>query len=93
MTLTDLATWFADTMPESNRAAHRTFAQTCGFFWQPCPLCGSEFGGHEWRDIDGKPATIPDPDRPGPDNGGYRGTAICPACTRAGRGRHPWETQ
>lgn len=20
-----------------------------GYFWQPCPLCGEPFGGHEWR--------------------------------------------
>lgn len=19
-----------------------------GYFWQPCPLCGECFGGHEW---------------------------------------------
>jgi hypothetical protein len=20
-----------------------------GFFWMPCPICGKNFGGHEWR--------------------------------------------
>ena len=21
-----------------------------GFFWLPCPLCGENFGGHEWSE-------------------------------------------
>jgi hypothetical protein len=65
------------------RRAHQLYAWLAGWFWTPCPLCGAKFGGHEWRDIDGKPSVIPVPDKPG------TGTAICPACTRAGLGRHP----
>ncbi|MCT9010541.1 hypothetical protein [Streptomyces rhizosphaerihabitans] len=38
-------------------------------------------GGHEWRDIGGLVSHIPAPDTPGIVKG------ICPACTRAGRGR------
>ena len=62
------------------RTLNRLFANVFGYFWLPCPLCGQEFGGHEWRDIDGKPSFIPalDPHR--------SGRAICPDCTRAGKG-------
>ena len=77
--LIDLAHRFAAVVPEAERATHRVFAKALGFFWIPCPLCGAEFGGHEWRDIDGKCSSIP----AGEPN---TGTAICPACTRAGRG-------
>jgi hypothetical protein len=63
------------------RLFNKLRAKWGGFFWIPCPLCGREFGGHEWRNIDRKPSSIPHPDgRPG------HGTAICPDCTRAGKG-------
>ena len=67
-------------IPERWRWAHRLYANAFGYFWAPCPLCGRDFGGHEWGDIDGKPASIP---RENPWT--YR--AICPWCTREGRGR------
>lgn len=52
-----------------------------GYFWIPCPLCNQMFGGHEWRDYDGNPMSIPHPDGvPG------HGIGICPDCTRAGKG-------
>ena len=76
----DLATWFAEHYPEGERTGHKLFAQAFGYFWAPCPLCKVEFGGHEWRDIDGKVAAIPVSGDP------RRGTAICPTCTRAGKG-------
>jgi hypothetical protein len=52
------------------------------------------FGGHEWKDIDGKPSTIPDPDHmkiflSGISNRNLRialGLAICPDCTKDGKG-------
>lgn len=69
---------FARLVPERWRWAHRAFANFAGYFWTDCPLCGREFGGHEWRDINGMISATPKPD------GGH--TAICPACTRAGRG-------
>ena len=59
-------------------------ANTSGYFWLPCPLCGIEFGGHEWsyKDYD-KPPHIPDPSGlPG------RYVGICPYCTKAGRGHN-----
>lgn len=71
-------------IPESWREAHRLYAALCGFFWLSCPLCRCAFGGHEWRDIDGKPGQIPDTFDPGEG----RTVAICPPCTRAGRGAH-----
>lgn len=70
-------------IPEPLRLAHHAYARFRGFFWLPCPLCGRKFGGHEWRDIDGKPSSIPDPD-PALSPGTLQG--ICPKCTRAGRG-------
>ncbi|MFB4275766.1 hypothetical protein ACBJ59_10775 [Nonomuraea sp. MTCD27] len=71
---------FALLVPESWRRAHRAFADILGYFWTPCPLCGREFGGHEWRDTNGMIAATPKPD-------GTGDTAICPTCTRAGRGQ------
>ena len=68
------------------RIVHRFYAWTLGYFWIPCPLCGRYFGGHEWREIDGKPDSVPDP-RGGADIGLSR--AICPICTAEGRGQHP----
>jgi hypothetical protein len=70
-------------IPERLRWAHRWYARANGYFWAPCVLCGREFGGHEWRDIGGKPSGVylnpPSMD----------GTAICPWCTRDGKGQRP----
>jgi hypothetical protein len=63
------------------RAVHRAYAYVAGYFWLPCPLCGAMCGGHEWRDRDGLPSSVPDP---GGDP--HRRVGICPDCTRAGRG-------
>jgi hypothetical protein len=60
------------------------FASLHGYFWLPCPLCGIDFGGHEWRDGEpDKPSHIPDP---GGIPGLFKG--ICPYCTEAGRGSY-----
>ena len=68
-------------IPERYRLAHRNYAAAHGYFWIPCPLCGYEFGGHEWRHIDGKRASVYlNSAKP------TTGTAICPPCTRAGKG-------
>jgi hypothetical protein len=69
------------------RALHRLYAALRGYFWEPCPLCGQHFGGHEWKDRVGKPSTIPAPDG---TPGHFAG--ICPDCTRAGRGQPEPET-
>ena len=68
-------------IPERWRLAHLNYAAAHGYFWIPCPLCGYEFGGHEWRHIDGKRASVYlNSAKP------TTGTAICPPCTRAGKG-------
>lgn len=69
-------------IPQTWRGAHKQYADAFGFFWLPCPLCGGMFGGHEWREVDGKCATIPDP-----ESGPNMSKGICPQCTRDGRGR------
>lgn len=71
---------FAHVVPERWRWAHRWFAQFAEYAWQPCPVCGRDFGGHEWRDLDGKTSLIPNP----ASEFGHLG--ICPPCTRASRG-------
>ncbi len=73
--------WFAMVVPFWLRAAHRWYANRRGMFWLPCPLCGVEFGGHEWRSVGGRLASVPDPT--GPRN---MSVGICPRCTKAGRG-------
>jgi len=65
----------------TQRDVHEFYARTHRYFWLPCPLCGEEFGGHEWQDIDGKPSAIfREPEAPN------KGTGICPKCTAAGLG-------
>ena len=63
----------------------RIHAVSEGYFWLPCPLCGREFGGHEWRSVGGHVSDIPD--NPGVD---LTGTGICPDCTAAGEGCRAW---
>jgi hypothetical protein len=67
-------------IPERWRRAHRLYAALYGFGWLPCPLCGLLFSGHEWRDIGGRSSVLLYLGRP------HEGTAICPQCTRSGRG-------
>lgn len=52
----------------ATRAAARSEAAARGLFWLPCPLCGVEFGGHEWE----HDATIP--------ASASQNRAICPPC-------------
>jgi hypothetical protein len=73
--------WFATLVPYRARWAHRRYADALGYFWLPCPLCTRPFGGHEWRPVAGREASIPDP-LAGPGSS----VGICPRCTRAGRG-------
>lgn len=63
------------------RPFHWLYATLLGYFWLPCPCCGTRFGGHQWRDRNGLPGEISaNPDRP------WQITALCPTCTLAGRG-------
>lgn len=52
-----------------HRARRRATAFLRGYFWMPCPLCGHEFGGHEWRGYLMLPGS-----EPGMSHG------VCPAC-------------
>jgi hypothetical protein len=81
--------WPRHLVPYRFRAVHRWWANLAGFFWTPCPLCGQPFGGHEWRDVNGKVSTVPNPMKPPVKRGPYASTSsigICPVCTEAGRG-------
>ena len=31
------------------RWLNKLYANSHGYFWLPCPLCGEMFGGHEWH--------------------------------------------
>lgn len=52
---------------------------TPGWAWAPCPLCGLYSGGREWDTEGSHVASVPTPER-------GVAHAICPPCTRAGRG-------
>lgn len=58
------------------RYLNKLYANIFQYFWLPCESCGQNFGGHEWRDIDGKSSAID-------------GKGICPDCTKAGKGNYP----
>jgi hypothetical protein len=64
--------------PVHARNLHRVYAQTHGFFWLPCDLCGTYYGGHEITDL------IPDPLK---GEGWFRG--ICPFCSARRNGGTP----
>ena len=72
-----------DPLVMRERVLAASAASAGGYFWLPCPLCGLEFGGHEWlRGTAQNPSSIRLPgDAPGASTG------ICPFCTMAGRGR------
>jgi hypothetical protein len=63
-----------DPAVKARRLAARVIAAVGGYFWLPCPICREMFGGHEWRDYDGHQSYV------------LNDGAICPGCTRAGRG-------
>lgn len=62
------------------RRIQQEIARRFGFFWLPCPVCGEEFGGHEWVTDGDMPGDVPVYGKPG------MGEGICPACTRDGYG-------
>jgi len=57
------------------RLVRRALAAVGGYFFLPCPVCGTEFAGFEW--VTG--AIIWDPDDP------TTGHGICPRCFRDGK--------
>lgn len=58
-----------------NRLFNKLYAQAFGYFWLPCPICGQEFGGHEW----GSGAAGIPKDGHGTWYGGTS-TGVCPDC-------------
>ena len=55
-----------------HRLFNKNYANSMGYFWLPCPLCGESFGGHEWKV--GDCHSIPIKDKPNMRKG------ICPDC-------------
>lgn len=86
--VTEQAT-LGDRLSALPRWMHRAYAAMCGYFWLPCPLCGREFGGHEWRDANGMSSSIVVSSPDDEARGLQRRSGICPECTRAGRGDGP----
>lgn len=56
---------------------HRLRAEIGGYFWLPCPLCGKEFGGHEWTHGAGIHSI--------PLGSSYHSQGICPRCAKERR--------
>jgi predicted RNA-binding Zn-ribbon protein involved in translation (DUF1610 family) len=54
-----------------NRKLNRLYARLNNYFWLPCPLCGQEFGGHEW---------VTDNEYHSIETSPGAGKAICPDC-------------
>jgi hypothetical protein len=78
-----------DNISRLPRWMHRIYAFLLAYFWLPCPLCGRNSGGHEWRDRDGKSSAINIvgfEQRGGIYHTVTRYTGICPSCTRDGLG-------
>ncbi len=69
-------------MTALSRQANKFYANTFGYFWLPCPVCGQEFGGHEWSDVGDMPSSFP--------IGPSKGRGMCTDCTRDGFG-YPYE--
>jgi len=75
--------------PGKARRRHGKVCLTHGFFWIPCPLCGSPYGGDESRLV-----VLGDPSlRTSIPHGDNRcgGRGICPACVEAGYGDVAWD--
>ena len=71
-----------------NRKLNQAYAKLNGYFWAPCPHCGKMYGGHEWKGVNGKESSIPDPEHP---TDGRYGMGICPDCTKAGIAEVYWK--
>lgn len=74
-------------LPKGPEWARKVFADTHGYFWLPCPICGRMSGGHEWihnGTLAGEEhaASIPVIGRAGFGHG------ICPWCTVLDRAQY-----
>ncbi len=54
-----------------SRAKNKIFANLNGYFWIPCPICGTPFGGHEWQN--GQSMKLKE--------GSQTNQGICPPCS------------
>ena len=54
-----------------SRPKNNVYANLHGYFWIPCPTCGTPFGGHEWQS--GQSIKL--------EEGGLVNQGICPACS------------
>ncbi len=73
---------------KARRLLARLYAAFSGHFWLPCTVCGSKYGGHEWRTVDGHFNAIP----VGDQRASWRmSKGICPACTGTGVGCRAYE--
>lgn len=59
---------------EALKPARKALAKLLGYFFLPCPLCGLEFAGYEWKD---GASIYP--------NGDGSGQGICPPCSHEGK--------
>lgn len=71
-----------------DRRKNKKLAEKLGLFWNECPICGTEFGGHEWEAMDCEVRFVTYEYTPG-----YPPTlqGVCPECCAAGNGRTPEE--
>jgi len=58
------------------RFLNKIYADLCGYFWLPCPICGKNFGGHEWKSGNTLMENISE------------GTGVCPDCGKEARKRN-----
>src|ERR1035437_4571241 len=56
-----------------DREGHHKFALSHGFFWVPCPICGKNYGGHEWKTEENRY-------RNSLMSSAFSGSGICPNC-------------
>ena len=61
------------------RRFHRYYANAFGYFWLPCPICGENYGGHEWKNHNVGIAT----ERAGVTKG------MCNECAKRFEAKHP----
>lgn len=57
--LTVQTTQSANNIPYRPRWFNQLYAFICGYFWLPCHLCGTKFGGHEWLCSEGGQGICP----------------------------------
>ncbi len=56
-------------LPYRPRFINKLYAWVMGYFWLPCPVCGNNFGGHEWREP-----------YEGLMDSPFHGKGVCPKC-------------